>query len=97
MKTEEAKLESFIFKQLGTLALMRGSGKIANASISKLVVPNISDKVEFFKFACRKANIDLLTFGVSSEAWRQRHDDGKKVPGTKPFTKVSLSVTKRKK
>ncbi len=95
MKTEEDKLESFIFKQLGTLALMRGSGKVANASISKLVVPNVTDKNKFYEYGKLKANFDLLTVGISSQAWRERHDDGKAIPGVKAFTKVSLSVTKK--
>jgi hypothetical protein len=59
-------------------------------------VPNLIDPLEFFKFASKKANWDLLTKKVATEAWRERLEAKKPVPGTEAFNRVGISVTRIK-
>jgi hypothetical protein len=59
-------------------------------------VPTIVDPLKFFAYASRKANWDLLKKSVSTEAWRERLEAKKAVPGVEPFNRVGLSVTRIK-
>jgi hypothetical protein len=59
-------------------------------------VPTIVDHIKFFAYASKKANWDLLKKGVSTEAWRERLEAKKAVPGVEPFNRVGLSVTRIK-
>lgn len=60
------------------------------------MVPTIVDRLKFFAYAARKANWDLLKNGVSTEAWRERMEAKKVVPGVEPFNRVGISVTRLK-
>ncbi len=55
---------------------------------------SIDDWAEFYTFAKRKDNLDLLGHSCNASAVKLREEEGKKIPGTKKNTHVYLSVTK---
>ena len=63
-------------------------------ALIKTVVPTIANFGEFLKYAMKKGNEDLLQKSVNTPAWRERMNDGKQVPGVKPFDRVALRITK---
>lgn len=89
-------LEGELFKLLGEKNLVSMKTEEVTVSIKKQPVPVLEDWDKYFKYAKRKGNEDLIQKSVPSRAWRERYDDGKKVPGTSSFQRVSLSVTKRR-
>lgn len=96
LKAEEKLLEHEIFKLLNQQGLIRGTGMVANSAIKKMVVPTITNWKETLAYAMEKDNNDLLNQSLSSPAWRARYQTGVLVPGTEAFTRVSLSISKRK-
>ena len=59
-------------------------------------VPTIVDPLKFFAYASKKANWDFLNKKVSTEAWRERMEAKRVVPGVEAFNRVGLSVTRIK-
>ena len=72
----------------------RGSGLSLN--IFPVRIPQIEDWAKFFAFAKKKGNEDLLPQSIARDAWKQRADAGKTVPGIKIFATNVLRVTKDK-
>lgn len=70
----------------------KGSGR--SVSIVKSVVPQLEDWDSFFKYAKKKGNEDLLPRNVSTDAWRERVNAGKEVPGVNTFTRIGLRINK---
>ena len=70
------------------------TGKLARISVVKSVVPTVEDWNDLYKYIYRNKAWDMLQRRVSSKAYKERLDAGKKVPGVKSFTKVSLRVNK---
>lgn len=63
---------------------------------------SIEDDTAFYAFVKKTGSFDLLNRAINQKAVRERLEDAKfvkkygdKVPGTKPFTAVKLSVTKK--
>lgn len=61
---------------------------------TKSSVPNIIDRALLDRYRARKANWDLIPNSVPVEAWRERLEAGKAVPGTEVFNRVGISVTR---
>jgi hypothetical protein len=71
------------------------NGELAN--IKTKTYANIGDWESFVKFVKKTNGFDLLQRRVSTEAWRQRVEDGVKVPGIEVFTKQVLSIRNKRK
>ena len=97
LKEKEDALEADIFHALRESETTSATGALAVVSIKREDVPQMEDFDAFFAFAKRKGNSDLLAQRVSTTAWRERIRNGKDVPGVKSFTRVSLSITKKRK
>lgn len=69
----------------------RGSGLLI--SIATTVVPQLKDWNAFWAFAKKKGNEDLLPRSVASPAWRERYNEGKKVPGIETFTNTTMRIS----
>lgn len=96
-KTQESLIELLIFEKFGKSELEGAKGKAAQASISRKDVPTIDDDEKFFGHIKKHPeDIDLLQRRLSTEACKLRFEAGKTIPGVGIFTKVSLSLTKRK-
>ncbi len=85
----ETLLQGFTKEQISTL-----KGKLAKATVVTSKVPTITDKDKFLKYVMRNKATDLLKNGVSTAAYRERLNAGKKVPGVETFTVVSLRLGK---
>lgn len=92
-KEEESSLMDNIPKQDLDGAL----GKIAMAKINTLVVGNVTDWDQVYKFIKRTNGFDLLNKAFNNKAYRDRLENNKKVPGVKPVKVHKLSLTKRPK
>lgn len=91
--TEQEQVVRDALKEAGT---DKGGGKNANVSLTKQTVPNVVDKKKVSNFIIRNRALDLLQFRISTTAYRERLDAGKKVPGLEPVEITKLNVTKRK-
>lgn len=89
---EEAALREHMIAAFKKDQLKGAKGSGRSLSIVTQVVPNLTDWPSFFKFASRKGNDDLLQRSVKTDAWRERVDAGKEVPGVTSFTRVGLRV-----
>lgn len=97
LREKETAIEDAIFYRFAKQDLDGGRGKLAQASISRLDVPTLEDDVKFFAHLKKHPeDLDLLQRRLSSEAVRARWAEKKVVPGVGVFTRVSLSLSKRK-
>ena len=62
-------------------------------SIKSTDVPTIKNFETFWNYVRKNNAPELMNRTCNSKAWRERDQD---VPGIEPFTKESLSITKRK-
>jgi len=95
-KEDYKALENHAFENFAKDNLEGGRGKLAQASISRKVVPQVEDWDTLYKYISRTKSFDLLQKRLSTMAVNQRWDDKKKVPGVDSFTKISISLTKVK-
>jgi hypothetical protein len=57
-------------------------------------VCNVTDNLVLNAFRSKKKNWDLIPNSVPLPAWRERNDSGVLVPGTEPFGRVAITVTR---
>jgi hypothetical protein len=92
-------VEEQIFAMLDAQETRKGEGKLASISINSSVQANTEDWNAFMDFVAagkrgdKKAYLHLVQRRVSVEAYRELLGLGINVPGLKPFTKRTLSVT----
>lgn len=94
IEQEEIALREHILGTFKKSQLDGAKGSGVSLAIVKQTVPTVKDHDAFLAFAVKKANWDLLPRSVSSPAWRERLEAGKRVPGIEPFDRVSLRVTR---
>ena len=85
----DALLDNFTKDEISSLKTNK-----AKVAVVKSVVPQVEDQDKFFKYVLRNKASDLLKNGVNTAAFRERLNDGKKVPGVTTFTRVSLRISK---
>ncbi len=66
--------------------------KLAKTVIRETVVPTVEDFDQLLAYIRKHKAWELLTKRVASEAYRERVEAGERVPGVKPFHKITLSV-----
>lgn len=94
LKASEDEMKAEIAARLRSGKLESAKGKEGVASFRRSVVANIVDEEAFLAWARKPANRDVLKVGVVLEAWRARRGDGIAVPGTEPFAKEDLTLSK---
>lgn len=95
-KAQESLIEVAIFERFGKSELEGARGKAAQASITRKDVYNVDDFEAIWKYAVKNDAPDLFRRQLVNDAVRARLDAGKTIPGMSVFTKVGLSLTKRK-
>ena len=70
-------------------------GDVAVYSLSPHVVPNVKDWTKFYAWINKNKAPELLQKRVAVEAWRERTEGGKALPGVEPFTVIKPSLRKR--
>lgn len=87
-------LEKEIFNSLKEENLEGAMGKVAKISISKSTYPSVENWDKFYKYIQKTGDFDLLQRRPSTQAYRSRLEDGEKIPGVTPFTKISMNLRK---
>lgn len=92
VQDEEAALRTHLLDTFKKSQLQGAKGSGIVLAVSSTDYPSVEDWPSFYKFARLKGNEDLLQHSVNTPAWRERAGAGKRVPGVKVFSRMSLSV-----
>ena len=95
MKSDFNEDKATMFKALGAQKLESAHGKKASVSKTHKTRLAMRDFDGFLKYVKRARAWDLLTRSISKEAWQERHDAGKEVPGIEVLTIVDLQLRKK--
>jgi hypothetical protein len=88
-----AEEEKTILDRMDAEGTPRSGGKKANVSVTELVVPQVIDWDEFYKYISRNKAFHMLEKRPSAGAYREiMTQRTKPLPGVVPFTKRSLSL-----
>jgi hypothetical protein len=96
-KAQEALIEVRILEMFKKGDLEGAAGKQAKASIKRSPVPVIEDFNLTWTWAKKNDAPEIFQRRLSSEACRERWDQGQTIPGVGTFDKVSLHLTPIKK
>ena len=89
-------LESVIMEDLEKSDTDRASSKSGMVSVKSAVVAQVIDWDAFYAYIYKNKFGHLLQRRVSEPAWRELQEQGKKVPGTEPFSRKKLHFTAAK-
>lgn len=89
---ELADLESALMELLEANGLDKATGKCASVSITSTVSAQVEDWDAFLAYIYKNKYGHLLQRRVSDPAYRELLEQGKKLPGTQPFTKRRLNL-----
>lgn len=92
IETAYSALEEKLIAKLDSEGTERANGKLASASISSLVVGNVTDWPKFEAFVKKTGSLHLFQRRLSDAAVRELFEQGKKIPGCEPFTKRRLNL-----
>lgn len=92
IEAEYKSLEESLMEKLDAEGSTKGAGRLAGASITSSVVPNVTDWDKFYAYISKTKFYHLLHKRPSDAAVRELFEQGKKVPGVEPFTKRRLNV-----
>jgi len=95
LKESADALEAELQNAMIAAKLESVASKHATCSLKRTDFASITDDREFFAFASKKANWDLLYKRVNNAAAKARWEVGVAVPGIEKATRVDLSVTTR--
>lgn len=95
-KAQEGLIEFLIFERFGKSDLEGARGREAQCSIKRVDTYGIEDFDKVWDYAKKNDAPDLFRRQLVVEACRERYSAGKTIPGVSIFTKVSLSLTRRK-
>jgi hypothetical protein len=91
---EEAQLRDYLLETFKKAELDGLKSNGLQFSIVTSRVPSLADWDKFWAFAKLKGNEDLLQRAVKADAWRERLNAGKAVPGVEAFDRVGLRVVR---
>lgn len=94
MKKAEEEINDHILKTFSKVEIEQARGTLCSASIIRNVVPTGIDWPKVWKYIQKTGAFDLLEKRMAKAAWRERYENGEKVPGTEPFEMITLSLTK---
>lgn len=89
------ELQAEIIHDLDAQGTMFAGSGTYRAGITETVVPNITDFDSAWAYARDNDMPYLFERRIASRSWRELVESGETVPGTEPFTKRGLSLTKR--
>lgn len=95
VKERRAREELRLLRAMQDIKLEKGSGRRANAAITKRRIPTIKNQVQFQKFVKKHDAFDLYQNRIASRAYFARLEEKQSVPGVEIFEKVSVSIRKR--
>lgn len=86
-----ADLDSEVLEAMEKAGIEKTATKAGSVSLGTSVVANVTDWDSFYAYIYKNKLGHLLQRRVSDPAWRELQEQGKKVPGTEPFTKKKLN------
>jgi hypothetical protein len=89
------ELDAEILARMDDEDMETSAGRAATARRSELVVPIIEDFDAFEKHVIENEALYLLERRPAAAPFRELLQQGEEVPGLRPFTKVSISLTKK--
>lgn len=95
LKQHRAKLETRLLRSFDKEDIHGCTGRRGKAFIQSTDFPRVEDRVKLDRYVLKKRALDLFTSRVSVQAWKDRIDDGEKVPGVGVFTRIRVSIRKR--
>lgn len=96
IQREYDALENYLLDTLPKPQLDGAAGKLGTIKIKRSVVPNVVDWDKVYAYIKKNDAWELLHRRISITACKERWDNKKDVPGVETFTKIGLSVTRRK-
>lgn len=94
LKEKERVLEDFLIENVSKEDATGVVGKRAKAMIHTKTVATVEDWPKFYKHILKTKDFSFLNKAVNQAAVKERWENKKVVPGTVPFHKVSVSLTK---
>lgn len=88
------ELDAELQDEMAFQGVTMSRGTRASVSLTESTVPQIEDWDEVMKYAKEYDAFYLFERRVSATPWRELHESGQTVPGTKPFVRKKLSVRK---
>lgn len=88
------EIEANVLAKLQEIGVDSSKSKLASATISETVVPNVEDWDAFGRYIIDTNQLFLLQRRTSIAAYRDLLQAGETIPGVSPFTKTSLSLRK---
>lgn len=96
-KQKLQKMEDHAFEVFQNQDLEGAKGKAGQVSITRNVVPQVEDPSAWekvFKYIIKTKDFSVLQKRLGTTHVKDLWNDGKKIPGIVPYTKVGLSVRK---
>jgi hypothetical protein len=94
LEERESALREHIIQELPKSQAGGIAGKIARATITKKVVPRVTDWEAFEKFCLKQKTIGYLQRRVNDSMVSEMWDNKKTVPGVEPYQTVGVSLNK---
>lgn len=94
LKDKRRILEERLISTLEAQGIEQSRGRVATATISKTIVPNVHDWEEFHQYIVENDAMYLLERRASAAAYREllEQREGENIPGVQPFEKTTLSL-----
>lgn len=94
IKSEETRIKNYLIENLPKEQLVKLTGKLASISLTKNLVPQVTDWDKLYAFVEKNDAFDLLQKRPSSTAFKERWEAGIEVPGVDKFVALDISVRK---
>mgnify|MGYP001824856248 CR=1 FL=1 len=89
------KKEQELYHAMKAQGVEIGDVEEYKAKIKTTTHATVKDWPKFYGYVKRNNAWDMLQKRVNDGAYRERLDNGKNVPGVEPFSKISISLTKK--
>lgn len=94
-KEKRTECADFILSRYVKEDIRSARGKLGQISRTERNVPSVFDWDKLCAYVKRHNAFELLQKRVTQEAYKERVDAGKKVPGVEIFTKIGLSISRK--
>lgn len=91
---EWRSLEMELLVRLDEQGMKKASTDDGTASVTEVVLPQVTDWDEVYKHIKETGDFYLLQKRPAAAAFRELHESGQEIPGMEPYTKRSISLRK---
>lgn len=94
LQAEETALKNHIIDTLPKSEATGAAGKLCRVSVVKKEAPQVEDWDKFYAYVKKTGQFDLMQKRLADSAIKERWNDGKKIPGVKVNSYVTVSINK---